>query len=86
MPKLSFLQMTKIFVAGFFGYAVLGSLVTLGAAAVFPDYLKRHLDMDIPNFLSMMFVYFGLFGLIVTPFMLVGAWVVLRAFRRRDSI
>ena len=83
MPKLSFLQLTRIFIAGFIGYAVLGSLVIIGAAVVFPDYVKGRFDMDIYNFLKMMFVYSGVFGLTVTPFMLIGARGILRLLRPR---
>ncbi len=84
MPKLSFLQLTKIFGAGFVGYTVLVSVLSVGATVVFPDYLKKRFDMSLDMFLETMFIYFGLLGLVAMLLMLIGAWCILRLTRRRD--
>lgn len=73
MPKLSFLQLTKVFGAGFVGYTVLVSILSVSAAAAFPEYLKMRFDMSIDTFLTMVFFYFGFFGLVAMLLMLIGA-------------
>ena len=86
MPKLSFFQLTKVFAAGFIGYAVLVSLVSVGAAVVFPEFVKAQFDMSIRTFLETIVFYFGFFGLIATPLMLIGAWCILRLVKHRGSV
>jgi hypothetical protein len=84
MPKLSFLQLTKVFVAGFLGYALLVAVLSFGTALFFPSYIKSGwLDMSIHEFLKAIFFYFGILGAIATPLMLVGAWCILRLFSGR---
>ena len=83
MPRLSFLQLTKIFAAGFLGYALLLSVLSLGTALLFPSFVKGRLDMSIHTFFETVFYYFGVLGLIATPLMLTGAWCVLRFVRKR---
>ena len=84
MPKLSFIQLTKIFVAGFLGYALLVSILSLGTALLFPSFIKGSpLDMSIGTFFQDVFYFFGFLGIIATLLMLVGAWFVLRIFRRK---
>jgi len=86
MPKLSFFQLTKVFVAGFIGYAVLLCLITIAVGVVFPDYVKLRFDMSIDTFLEMVFFYFGIFGFIATFLMLIGAWCILRLVSPRASV
>ncbi len=85
MPKLSFFQLTKIFVAGFIGYALLVSLLSITLAVVFPHYIVRRFDMSIDTFFLMVSWYFGIFGIVATFLMLIGAWAVLRFSRLRGS-
>jgi len=85
MPKLTFLQLAKIFAAGFFGYALLISVAAVGIALLFPSFVKNGpLDMSIHNFLHEVFYYLGGFGIIATLLMLPGAWCILRLFRSRS--
>ena len=86
MPKLSFLQLTKVFGVGFIGYTVLVSIVSVGAAAAFPAYFKKRFDMSIDTFLTMVLFYSGFFGLVAMLLMLIGAWCILRLVRPRDSV
>lgn len=83
MPKLSFFQLAKIFLAGFLGYAVLLCLLAVGTVIVFPRFVRGNLDMSPDTFYQMVFYYLGVSVLIATPLMLGGAWCVLRLFRRR---
>ena len=83
MPLLSLFQLTKVFAAGFVGYAMVVSLVSVGTAAFFPGYIKGRLDMSIELFFWMVFYYFGAFGIFVTALMVVSAWCILRLWRRR---
>lgn len=77
MPKLTFFQLTKIFVAGFLGYALLVLLLSVGAANFFPGFVKGRLDMSIGTFYHEVFIYFGFFGMVSALLMLVGAWCIL---------
>ena len=86
MPKLSFFQLTKVFVAGFIGYALLISLASIAAAVIYPDYIKLRFDMSIDTFLEMVFFHFGFLGLIATSLMLICAWAILRLLRPRGSV
>jgi cyanate permease len=78
MLKLSFGQLAKIFAAGFLGYVLLLSLFSVGLAFLFPSFIKRQLDTSIDTFFETMFLVFGVWGILTTPIMLVGAWCVLR--------
>lgn len=83
MSRLSFFELAKVFGAGFLGYALLVTCLSVGTALFFPSYLTGGwLDMSIHEFFRTMFDYFGLFGLLATPMMLIGAWCILRLFRR----
>jgi hypothetical protein len=82
MPRLSLFQLTKVFAAGFLGYAVLVTLFSVGIALLFPSYIIARFDMSIDTFLELLFVYLGFLGAMATFLMLIGAWVVLRLFRR----
>jgi hypothetical protein len=86
MPKLTFFQLTKVFLAGFIGYALLISVASITVAVIFPDYVKLRFDMSIDTFLEMIFFYFGFLGLVATCLMLIGAWGILRLVRRRGSV
>ena len=84
MPRLTFIQLTKVFAAGFLGYALLIAVLSFGTALLFPSYIKSGwIDMSIHEFLKTVFFWFGVFGVIATPLMLFGAWCILRWFRRR---
>jgi hypothetical protein len=82
MPTLSFSQLAKVFAAGFVGYALVISLLSLATAVAFPDFVKGRMDMSLHEFFRMVFYYFGVLGLIATPLMLIGAWGLLRVFRK----
>jgi hypothetical protein len=85
MHKLSFLQLTKIFAAGFLGYALLVSFLTLATALLFPAFIKGYpLDMSIHTFFETVFYFFGMLGVIAATLMLAGAWCILRVFRKYD--
>jgi len=86
IPKLTFFQLTKVFGAGFLGYALLVTLGSISAAVIFPDYVKLRFDMSIHTFLEMVFFYCGFFGLVATSLMLIGAWFILRLFRPKGSV
>ena len=83
MPTLSFFQLAKIFAAGFFGYAILLCLLTVGTVVLFPLYVSGDLDMSPDTLYRMVFYYLGVPVLIATSVMLVAAWGVLRFLRRR---
>jgi hypothetical protein len=84
MPRLTFIQLTKVFAVGFLGYALLIAVLCLGTALLFPSYIKGgRIDMSIHEFLKTMFICFGGFGVIATSLMLIGAWGLLRVFRER---
>jgi len=83
MPTLSLFQLAKVFAAGFVGYALFISVLSVGTAVAFPDFVKARLDMSLHEFFRMVFYYFGLLGLIATPLMLIGAWGFSRLFRPR---
>jgi len=83
MPKLSFLQLVKVFAAGLLGYSVLACSLALAIGALFPTYIKGRLDMSVGTFYQFLFFYFGVCVLIATPLMLIGAWGILRLFTKR---
>ena len=83
MPKLSFLQLIRVFAAEVLGYSVLACLLGLAFGALFPGYIKGTLDMSVGTFYEFLFLYFGVCVLIATPLMLIGAWGILRLFRKR---
>jgi hypothetical protein len=66
MPKLSFSQLTKVFGAGFVGYALLVTFGSISTAVIFPEYVKLRFDMLIHTFLESVLFYFGFFGLFAT--------------------
>ena len=78
MPRLTFFQLTKIFAAGFLGYALLVMLLSVGTALLFPGFVKGWLDRSIGTFYHEVFAYFGFFGIVSAVLMLVGAWGILR--------
>jgi hypothetical protein len=85
MPRLSFFQLTKIFAAGFLGYAAILAILSVGTALLFPSFVKSRLDMSIHTFYESIFYFFGFLGGVSTFLMLIGAWCVLRLFRHGVS-
>ena len=84
MPNLSFLQLAKVFAAGFLGYVVLTSFAAFVVALAFPNFVNGDpLDMSIDMFFKTVFFHFGILGVVATLLMLVGAWCILRLFTRR---
>jgi hypothetical protein len=59
MPRLTFFQLTKVFAAGFLGYALLISALSCGTALLFPSFIKTGwFDMSIHEFFKTIFYFF----------------------------
>lgn len=83
MPRLSFIEVVKIFSAGFLGYALFVLILSVGTATLFPGFVKGRLDRSIYTFYQDVFAYFGFFGIVAAVLMLIGAWCILRLTGRK---
>jgi hypothetical protein len=83
MPRLSFLQLTKIFAVGILGYALLLCILSIGTVILFPNYVRGTLDVSPGNLYQTVFYFLGVPVLIASPFMLAAAWCVLHLFKKR---
>jgi len=85
IQKLSFTQLSKIYIAGFVGYSCIICILFLSLMYTFPSFIRSRLDMSPNEFFRVAFIYFGVFGLIANPLMLIGSWIILRLLKNDET-
>jgi hypothetical protein len=83
-PRLSFLLVSKLFLAGLLGYTVLLVLTAVGTVYFFPDFVSGQMDVTPNLFYEFVFTYYEFPVLIASPIMLVTSWSIFRFFGRRE--
>ena len=84
MPKLTFLQLVKVFAAGLFGYLVILITLSLMIELFFPHFMRSVLDFSPREFLKLP-IFFGVVGTVLATISLIAAWCFTRVFSKNEK-